>query len=193
MSSKLETDKRVEADRRVQRCVKVLLDHHARQGGSLGIDDVCHLIARRQLTSDESLAVWESLSTEQIVIDGLDEVDEQEETPHETSIFDARGSSDAIESHSWPSLYSSHELLSREEETQLGRRILSARAASVADPDGLSSDVRERLVEVGELAHSRQSLLPLDDLVQEGILGLLRAVELYDPEQGFKFSTYATW
>jgi RNA polymerase sigma factor (sigma-70 family) len=35
--------------------------------------------------------------------------------------------------------------------------------------------------------------MPLADLVQEGNLGLFRAVERYDPERGFRFSTYAIW
>ncbi|CAN5318214.1 sigma-70 family RNA polymerase sigma factor [soil metagenome] len=40
---------------------------------------------------------------------------------------------------------------------------------------------------------SRRSQLGLDELIQEGNLGLIRAVEKFDWRKGFKFSTYATW
>ena len=49
-----------------------------------------------------------------------------------------------------------------------------------------------RLV-VAVAKRARRHNLPLADLVQEGALGLMRAVEKYDHRRGFAFSTYATW
>src|SRR5213596_4305983 len=49
-----------------------------------------------------------------------------------------------------------------------------------------------RLV-VANAKRYRGAGLPFLDLIQEGILGLIRAVEKFDHRRGFKFSTYATW
>jgi RNA polymerase sigma factor (sigma-70 family) len=60
----------------------------------------------------------------------------------------------------------------------------TARAAFVAANHGLVVAVARRYQHHG---------LPLDDLVQEGHVGLLRAVDLFDPARGYKFSTYVVW
>jgi RNA polymerase sigma factor (sigma-70 family) len=60
---------------------------------------------------------------------------------------------------------------------------------------------RNRMVEanVALVAHIARRLRPPDspvphvDLVQEGIIGLMQAVERFDPERGHRFSTYASW
>lgn len=57
---------------------------------------------------------------------------------------------------------------------------------------------RQRLIEsnmrlVINIARSyRSRLIPLEDLIQEGAIGLMHAVERYDPDKGFRLSTYAT-
>jgi RNA polymerase primary sigma factor len=63
----------------------------------------------------------------------------------------------------------------------------------------LGNDARRRLVEANlrlVVSVARRSInrgIPLGDLIQEGNIGLMRAVEKFDYRRGFKFSTYATW
>jgi RNA polymerase primary sigma factor len=81
-----------------------------------------------------------------------------------------------------------HPPLSREEEHAVALR---ARAGDVPARQRLA---RHNLALVVAVARrQRRGTVRLDDLIQEGNVGLLRAVEKFDPHAGTRFSTYAVW
>jgi len=95
----------------------------------------------------------------------------------------------------------SDDLLTAEQEWALARRMRGedVTVPSPGDPRPTPLAARDRLVAqnlrlVISIArkYARRGL-PLEDLIQEGALGLQRAAERFEPDRGFRFSTYATW
>ncbi len=72
------------------------------------------------------------------------------------------------------------------------QRSLEDKAARLSEPKDKMAEANMRLVVSIAKRYSGRGLDFLD-LIQEGNTGLLRAVEKFDPDLGFKFSTYATW
>lgn len=78
--------------------------------------------------------------------------------------------------------------ISREEELALARR------ARKGDDEAMKGLVRANLRLVVSIAKKYSNLgLPLLDLIEEGNIGLMKAVKKYDPGRGTKISTYASW
>ena len=110
---------------------------------------------------------------------------------------------------------SAHPLLTREDEGRLGALVADGKLAAAelsqgevksparlaalkarvrAGDEATTEFIQSNLRLVVSLARRyRSSGLPMLDLIQEGNLGLLRAVEKFDHRRGFKFSTYASW
>jgi RNA polymerase primary sigma factor len=116
--------------------------------------------------------------------DAKDDKDEKEPEPATPTV--ATGAADSLQL--FLADVGRHKLLNAAEEVQLAKQI--ERGDLVAKRRMIESNLRL----VVSIAKGYRGLgVPFLDLIQEGTLGLNRAVEKFDWRRGFKFSTYATW
>ena len=79
-------------------------------------------------------------------------------------------------------------LLTHAEEIDLSKR------AKAGDKGARQRLIEKNLRLVVSVAKKYRGMgLPFEDLIQEGNIGLMKAVEKFDPDRGWRFSTYATW
>jgi RNA polymerase primary sigma factor len=160
-----------------------LLDR-AEQRGCVDLSEVDELAQALDLEDDEVSALYEKL--DKLGVELRDDCGrEAEPAPLDDAVL-ASATTDTLQL--FLNEIGRHRLLTPDEEIELARRI--ERGDMVAKDRMINANLRL----VVSIAKKYQgSELTLLDLIQEGILGLIRAVEKFDWRRGYRFSTYATW
>src|ERR1700679_2376143 len=191
------------------RVVEILLADRKRNDGNLNIERVDSLLEKRSLDAIERDWVYRQL--------GMDKNPEGDEElaldlkESELELNRPRVSLDNV--RSLLNATKSNRLLKADEERVLGRLISNGELLRIAIAEGRIENDKEveAAIERSEIARKKmilanirlvvsvakeyQSVSSLDfaDLVQEGIFGLMRAVQKFEPRMDTKFSTYAVW
>ncbi len=163
--------------------VAALLDR-GEQRGCVDLSEVNELVQALELEDDDVAHLYEQLETR-----GVDLRDdcgrEAEPAPLDDAAL-ASATTDTLQL--FLNEIGRHRLLTPDEEIELAKRI------ERGDLDAKDRMINANLRLVVSIAKKYQgSELTLLDLIQEGILGLIRAVEKFDWRRGYRFSTYATW
>jgi RNA polymerase primary sigma factor len=157
----------------------------AEQGGSLKSTEIADVVEMHELDALEQDALYRELDRRGIEI-VVDEPKEEEPPPPPAPVAAQETTTDALQLFLREA--GRHALLTAAQEVELAKKIEKGdmRAKQLMIQSNL------RLV-VSIAKNYRNQGLPFLDLIQEGTLGLIRAVEKFDWRRGFKFSTYATW
>jgi RNA polymerase primary sigma factor len=167
--------------------VRAFLDH-AEDHGAIDESAIETLALEHDLDEDELAAVRAELDEREVelVAAAPDEPVEAESEERPRAADEIGGSIDSLTLFMHRA--GRYRLLTAAEEVALAKRI--ERGDTAAKERMINANLR-LVVSIAKryLGHG----LPLGDLVQEGAIGLNRAVEKFDWRRGFKFSTYATW
>jgi RNA polymerase primary sigma factor len=148
----------------------------AEERGTIAEDELEAFATEHDLDPDELHGLREQIEASGVEIEHAQPVREEQ----------ASGSTDSL------TLFMNeagrHRLLTAAEEVALAKRI--ERGDAAAKERMINSNLR-LVVSIAKRYQGHG--LPLGDLIQEGVIGLNRAVEKFDWRRGFKFSTYATW
>jgi RNA polymerase primary sigma factor len=171
--------------------VRVFLDE-AEERGTIDEDGLEALAHEHELDEDDLAALRLELEAREVEIvapvaeaGGTDEADVKEPTPPPTT-GELFGSTDALTL--FMNRAGRHRLLTAAEEVALAKRV--ERGDAAAKERMINSNLR-LVISIARRYQGHD--VPLLDLIQEGVIGLNRAVEKFDWRRGYKFSTYATW
>jgi RNA polymerase primary sigma factor len=162
-----------------------LLIEHGDEHGCVNLTELYELIAKLELEEEDTDAVMERLHERGIEItDDCSRLHEEEVSY--TNDYLAGMTADALQL--FLNEIGRYPLLTAAQEVELAKRI------ERGDPRAKEQMINSNLRLVVSIAkHYQGHGLSLLDLIQEGIIGLIRATEKFDWRKGFKFSTYATW
>ena len=164
--------------------VAALVDRGVEQG-CVDLSEIDELAQALELEEDSLTSLYEQLDARGIELrDDCGRLDVEVVAPSQSAL--ASATTDALQL--FLNEIGRHRLLTPAEEIDLAKRI--ERGDLAAKERMINANLRL----VVSIAKKYQgSELTLLDLIQEGILGLIRAVEKFDWRRGYRFSTYATW